>query len=113
MGPLHCADQIYGSSRRRSAVSSPQQSTDLTAPCWEIYIRAKVPTCFEGILLGTSRDLGNSGNNGGRFCLSLQAAQKAGHRGRRRNKTGGVASGYVEDFDELRTKVEGFFSSLP
>ena len=28
-------------------------------------------------------------------------------------KTGGVASGYVEDFVELRTQVAGFFSSLP
>ena len=26
--------------------------------------------------------------------------------------TGGVASGYVEDFVELRTQVTGFFSSL-
>src|SRR5512132_906646 len=44
---------------------------------------------------------------------SMQAAQKAVHRGRRRDKTGSVASGYVEDFDELRTKVEGCFSNLP
>jgi len=38
--------------------------------------------------------------------------KKPVQQGRRREKTGGVASGYVEDFVELRTQVAGFFSSL-
>jgi hypothetical protein len=33
-------------------------------------------------------------------------------RGRRRIETGGVPSGYVEDFDELRTKLADFFNIL-
>jgi hypothetical protein len=33
-------------------------------------------------------------------------------QGRRRVETGGVPSGYVEDFDEPRTKLEGIFSIL-
>ena len=33
-------------------------------------------------------------------------------RGRRRDKTRGVPSGYVEDFVEPRTKLAAFFSSL-
>jgi len=42
----------------------------------------------------------------------LQDAQKVLQRGRRRVETGGVPLGYVEDFDEPRTKLEGFFSIL-
>jgi hypothetical protein len=39
--------------------------------------------------------------------------KKAVQQGRRRAETGGVPSGgYVEDFDELRTKLAGFFSIL-
>ena len=34
-------------------------------------------------------------------------------QGRRRVETGGVPSGYVEDFDEPRTKLADFFSVLP
>ena len=34
----------------------------------------------------------------------------AGQRGRRREETGGVPSGYVEDFFEPRTKLEAVFS---
>ena len=33
-------------------------------------------------------------------------------QGRRRVETGGVPSGYVEDFDEPRTKLADFFSIL-
>ena len=33
-------------------------------------------------------------------------------QGRRRIETGSVPSGYVEDFDELRTKLADFFSIL-
>jgi len=47
----------------------------------------------------------------GRFTCRL--LKKPVQQGRRREKTGGVASGYVEDFVELRTQVAGFFSSLP
>jgi hypothetical protein len=39
--------------------------------------------------------------------------KKAVQQGRRRVETGGVPSGYVEDFDKLRTKLAGFFSTLP
>jgi hypothetical protein len=39
--------------------------------------------------------------------------KKAVQQGRRRIETGGVPSGYVEDFDETRTKLAGFFSILP
>ena len=54
------------------------------------------------------------------LCLSieslrrifLQDAQKDIQLGRRRVKTGGVPLGYVEDFDEPRTTLEGFFSIL-
>ena len=43
---------------------------------------------------------------------SSQAAQKVIRQDRRRVETGSVPSGgYVEDFDEPRTKLEGFFSS--
>ncbi len=42
-----------------------------------------------------------------------QDAQKAIQLGRRRVKTGGVPLGYVEDFDEPKTTLEGFFSILP
>jgi hypothetical protein len=39
--------------------------------------------------------------------------KKAVQQGRRRIETGGVPSvGYVEDFDELRTPLAGFFSIL-
>jgi hypothetical protein len=38
--------------------------------------------------------------------------KKAVQQGRRRIETGGVPSGYVEDFDETRTKLAGFFSIL-
>jgi hypothetical protein len=34
-------------------------------------------------------------------------------RGCRREATGGVASGYVEDWFSLRTKLGAFFSILP
>ena len=44
--------------------------------------------------------------------IFLQDAQKDIQLGRRRVKTGGVSSGYVEDFDEPRTTLEGFFSIL-
>ena len=43
-----------------------------------------------------------------RHSNDLQAVQK----GRRRIETGGVPSGYVEDFDESRTKLAGFINSL-
>jgi hypothetical protein len=39
----------------------------------------------------------------------LKMAVQQGHR---RIETGGVPSGYVEDFDELRTKLADFFSIL-
>ena len=39
--------------------------------------------------------------------------KKAVQQGRRRVETGGVSSGYVEDFDEPRTKLATFFSILP
>lgn len=45
--------------------------------------------------------------------LSGRLLKKPVQQGRRREKTGGVASGYVEDFVELRTQVAGFFSNLP
>jgi hypothetical protein len=38
--------------------------------------------------------------------------KKAVQQGRRRVETGGVPLGYVEDFDEPRTKLEDFFSIL-
>ncbi len=38
--------------------------------------------------------------------------KKAVQQGRRRVETGGVPSGYVEDFDEPRTKLADFFSTL-
>jgi len=38
--------------------------------------------------------------------------KKAVQQGRRRVETGGVPSGYVEDFDEPRTKLAAFFSIL-
>jgi hypothetical protein len=38
--------------------------------------------------------------------------KKAVQQGRRRVETGGVPSGYVEDFDEPRTKLADFFSIL-
>jgi hypothetical protein len=43
----------------------------------------------------------------------LQDAQKVLQRGRRRVETGGVPLGYVEDFDDPRTKLGSFFSILP
>ena len=36
--------------------------------------------------------------------------KKSVQQGRRRIETGGVPPGYVEDFDELRTKLADFFS---
>ena len=39
-----------------------------------------------------------------------QDAQKSIQLGRRRVKTGSVPLGYVEDFDEPRTTLEGFFN---
>ncbi len=38
--------------------------------------------------------------------------KKSVQQGRRRIETGGVPLGYVEDFDEPRTKLAGFFSIL-
>ena len=38
--------------------------------------------------------------------------KKAVQRGRRRVITGGVPSGYVEDLNDARTKLAGFFSVL-
>jgi len=38
--------------------------------------------------------------------------KKFAQQGRRRVETGGVPSGYVEDFDEPRTKLADFFSIL-
>jgi len=43
---------------------------------------------------------------------SRRLFKKAVQQGRRRVETGGVPSGYVEDFDELRTPLADFFSSL-
>jgi hypothetical protein len=43
---------------------------------------------------------------------SLRMLKKSVPRGRRRIETGGVPHGYVEDFDEPRTKLAGFFSIL-
>ncbi len=39
--------------------------------------------------------------------------KKSVQQGRRRIETGGVPQGYVEDFDEPRTKLAEFFSILP
>ena len=38
--------------------------------------------------------------------------KKFDQQGRRRVETGGVPQGYVEDFDEPRTKLANFFSIL-
>jgi len=38
--------------------------------------------------------------------------KKAIQQGRRRVETGGVPSGYVEDFDEPRTMLPDFFNVL-
>jgi hypothetical protein len=43
---------------------------------------------------------------------SRRALKPTVQQGRRRVETGGVPSGYVEDFDELRTKLAGCFSAL-
>jgi hypothetical protein len=43
---------------------------------------------------------------------SRRVLKKAVQQGRRRFETGGVPSGYVEDFDEPRTKLADFFSTL-
>ena len=43
---------------------------------------------------------------------SRKALKKAVQRGRRRVEAGGVPSGYVEDFEEPRTKLADFFSAL-
>jgi hypothetical protein len=39
--------------------------------------------------------------------------KKGAQQGRRRVETGGVPLGYVEEFDEPRTKLADFFSILP
>jgi len=41
---------------------------------------------------------------------SRRMLKKAVQQGRRRVETGGVPSGYVEDFDEPRTLLADFFS---
>jgi hypothetical protein len=43
---------------------------------------------------------------------SRRMLKKAVQQGRRRIETGGVPSGYVEDFDEPRTTLADFFSIL-
>ncbi len=43
---------------------------------------------------------------------SRRRLKKAVQQDRKRVETGGVPSGYVEDFDEPRTPLAGFFSLL-
>ena len=43
---------------------------------------------------------------------SRRMLKKAFQQGRRRVETGGYPLGYVEDFDEPRTKLANFFSIL-
>ncbi len=47
-----------------------------------------------------------------RWCSTSQDLKKDVQQGRRRVETGGVPSGYVEDFEEPRTKLADFFSIL-
>src|SRR5207302_8291635 len=48
----------------------------------------------------------------GKRRVSRRRLKKFAQQGRRRVKTGGIPSGYVEDFDEARTKLADFFSIL-
>ena len=47
---------------------------------------------------------------GREFFLDSRMLKKFVQQGRRRIEIGGVPSGYVEDFDEPRTKLADFFS---
>jgi hypothetical protein len=50
----------------------------------------------------------NEGKNGSAGCSKSPSSEAAGE-----SKPEAYPQGYVEDFDELRTKLAGFFSILP